>query len=369
MQPRVLVLTLLAPLGAWCQSVEAINSAEVCGSCHRAIHEAWKQSAHARAMENRLFQDALQLAQEDFGVGSRKLCLSCHSPMALHTGDLLLQKKASWEGVTCDYCHSLREVSLAGPNPKALLEFSRVKSGPLKTASPAAHGAVHSEVHSSSRACASCHEYRNAFGFPVLTTFSEWKQSRSAKEGRQCQSCHMYRVAGDVVDPRVQRSSMAKVNLHQMPGSRSLDQLNRTIRVNLSTSRESDQMRVNVEMTNRTAGHFVPTGSPLRQLLLELRADSYDGQHFREERTYRRTIADEQGTVLEREHLAVWKGAKVVSDTRLAPDEKRIETFSFPIPAGVQTQVKLTLCYYYSPMARTESQQRVVFRTISRLVK
>ena len=32
-------------------------------------------------------------------------------------------------------------------------------------------------------------------------------------------SCHMYRVA---VSPRIKRSSLAKINLHQMPGSHSV---------------------------------------------------------------------------------------------------------------------------------------------------
>ena len=34
-------------------------SAELCGRCHRGIHEAWKTSSHAQAMESRLFQEAL----------------------------------------------------------------------------------------------------------------------------------------------------------------------------------------------------------------------------------------------------------------------------------------------------------------------
>ena len=36
---------------------------------------------------------------------------------------------------------------------------------------------------------------------------------------------HMSKVAGHVVDPRVKRSSMAQVNLHQLPGSHCLEQL------------------------------------------------------------------------------------------------------------------------------------------------
>jgi Cytochrome c554 and c-prime len=68
-------------------------SAELCGRCHRGIHEAWKTSSHSQAMESRLFQDALALAEGDFGVEARKTCLECHAPIAVKIGDLRLEKR------------------------------------------------------------------------------------------------------------------------------------------------------------------------------------------------------------------------------------------------------------------------------------
>jgi hypothetical protein len=365
----VLVLLAFSGVAASGIQLDSPSSAEVCGRCHLAIHEAWKSSAHARATESRLFQDALELAEAEFGAGARKKCLECHAPVAVLSGDLTLRQKVSWEGVTCDYCHSIQSVSTASVNARATVEFSQVKSGPSKDASSTGHGTSFSGVHTSSLACVACHQYRNALGFPVLTTYSEWKNSGSAKEGKQCQSCHMYRVEGNVVEPRIRRVSEAKINLHQMPGSHTLKQLNKTVRAKLSSSRESDQLKVFIDVINRTAGHYVPTGSPMRQLVLELRADSYDGRHFRGERTYRRTVADKRGNALQREHVAFFKAAKVLSDTRLAPGEVRREEFSFPIPAGVSAQVKATFRYFYSPAPYTGTQERVTFLTISRLVR
>jgi len=349
--------------------MESPSSAEVCGRCHRAIHESWKTSTHADAMESRLFQDALELTEADFGQSGRKVCLGCHSPIGVQTGDFGLTRKVSWEGVTCDYCHSIREVSFDGPNPKAVVKFGAVKTGPLSDAVSGAHETAYSAVHKSSAVCAPCHEYKNANGFAVLTTYSEWKASKYWKEGRQCQSCHMARVAGDVVDPHVARVKVAKINLHQMPGSHSLEQLTSAVKAQLNLAREGDELRVTVEVSNPNAGHYMPTGSPLRQLVMELRADSAGGQHFREERVYARKVADQHGTVLMREHFAFLKAAKLVSDTRLAPGEKRVETFRFRIPKGSQTQVKATFWYYYSPLAREESQKRVTFLTLNRLAQ
>ncbi|MBZ5596477.1 MAG: cytochrome c family protein [Acidobacteriia bacterium] len=359
----LLLLALAPPAG-----LESPTSAEFCGRCHQAILGAWKLSAHAQAMESRLFQDALEVAETKFGSPARHTCLKCHAPIAVDKGDLSLRQKVSWEGITCDYCHSVKDVSLAGVNPRALVEYSMIKHGPIKDAQSMAHGTAYSEVHTSAAICAPCHEYRNTLGFPVLTTYSEWKGSHYAKDGKACQSCHMYRTAGDVVDPRVMQTN-TPINLHQMPGSHSLEQLAKTISAQLSASRDGDQVRVQVVVTNRAAGHYVPTGSPLRQLILDVKADSFAGQHFQEHRVYARRVADENGTPIEQEHLAFMSAAKVLSDTRLAPDEKRTESFTFAIPAGKQTRVTATLRYFYSPFARTESQKLVTFLSMSRLVQ
>ncbi len=364
-----LVLWPLAAAVAFPGELEPLSSAEICGRCHRSILEAWKTSAHARAMESALFQDVLEMAEAEFGAGVRKECLGCHAPLAVHLGDWKLRQKISWEGVTCDYCHSVHEVWEAGPNPKVRAEFSLVKTGPIKDAAAPVHGTLFSAVHSSSRLCAPCHQYRNAAGLDVLNTYAEWKASDYARRGVECQSCHMFRVAGDVVDPRIRRSSLAKVNLHQMAGSHSIEQLNKTIRAKLASTREGNLLKLTAVVSNVAAGHYVPTGSPLRQLVLELRVDAYDGRRFQERRVYRRVVVDASGNEIDREYLAFLKGARVVADTRLAPGESRTETFAFPLPAGVQAQVTATLWYYYSPLARTESQRRITFRTISQLVR
>jgi hypothetical protein len=345
------------------------SSAELCGDCHRAIQEGWKRSAHASAMESRLFQDALKLAEADFGVQARKNCLGCHAPVAVQTGDLELVRKVSWEGITCDYCHSIQEVTTAGGNPKAKVEFTLVKSGPSKDLFSPAHGTRFSPLHTSSLACITCHEYSNTQGFPVLATYSEWKNSSYGKGELGCQGCHMYRIAGDVVDPRITRSAMLTLNLHEIPGGHSIQQLNKAIKADLACGREGEQLRVVVKLSNRGAGHDVPTGSALRQLILELDADSLDGHRFSEQRIYRRTVADRGGIVLNREDLVFIKGARVVTDTRLAPNETKTETFSFPVRQGIQTRVKASLYYYYSPLATTEAQQKVKFLELTRLVQ
>ena len=107
-----LLMLLLSGPAVWADTLPTPASAELCGRCHRAIFEAWKDSSHSKAMQSWLFQDALELTETDFGRGARRTCLRCHSPVGIAVGDVNLEKKVSWEGVTCDYCHSLRSVSM-----------------------------------------------------------------------------------------------------------------------------------------------------------------------------------------------------------------------------------------------------------------
>jgi Cytochrome c554 and c-prime len=344
------------------------DSAELCGRCHRAIYDAWNTSKHAQAMESRLFQDALEVAEQDFGSGGRKTCLGCHAPVATLNNDLSLIRKASWEGVTCDYCHSIREVSLAGGNPKATVAFGPVKSGPWEDSVSSGHRTVYSEVHTSSLVCAPCHEYSNAQGFPVLTTYSEWRSTKYAKAGQGCQFCHMSRVEGDVVDPSVARARQTKINLHQMPGSHSVPQLNRALLTRLSAVRDGGQVRVTVEITNRNAGHYMPTGSPLRELSLEVLVDAGQGRTLRGERVYARRIADRDNKPVTLEPVAFINGAKVVSDSRLAAGETRKEQFAFNVPGERRTRVKANFWYHYSPLAKKESEKEIMFLSLTQYV-
>lgn len=366
---RAVIAVLLSSITAVAAApLPSPSSAEICGDCHRAIHEGWKGSGHATAMESRLFQDALKLATSDYGAPGRKVCLSCHAPVGTQINDADLIRKVSWEGVTCDYCHSLREVSPSDGNFKARVEFTGAKSGPSKDAASPAHDSVFSPVHTSSLACAVCHDYVNGEGFPVLTTYTEWKKSSYGEGKMECQSCHMALVQGDVVDPRVKRDAGESVNLHQMPGSHSVDQLTKAVRLQLSTTRSGDNLEVTVKLTNAGAGHAVPTGSPLRQLILEVRAHSYAGHHYKAEKTYARSVSDEDGRLLAHEHDVFMKAAKQVEDTRLKAGETRVEVFRFAVPRSAQARVEADLYYYYSPTATEETQERIKFLNVTRLV-
>ena len=362
----IVALVLGFPPVAVADKLPAPASAELCGRCHRAIHQAWKTSAHAVAMTSQVFLDAQQAAYDEFGAEARKICLSCHAPMAAHLNDWELSRKVSWEGVTCDYCHSIRAVAVDGKNPKAAVQFGSVRSGPSKDSVSPAHGTAYSSVHVSALLCAVCHEYKNGLGFPVVTTYSEWKESPSGKGDLECQQCHMELVQGSVVEPRVKRDSSHLVNLHAMPGSHSISQLNKALTAKLTATRAGENAEVVVKVKNEGAGHFLPTGSPMRQLILEVKATSAGVTIGTEKRIYTKTLADAEGVTIQKEHVAFIKAAKVVSDTRLAPEETKSEVFTFKIPPGRPARIDAAFYYFHPATADPDRGGRIKFLELSK---
>ena len=144
----------------------------------------------------------------------------------------------------------------------------------------------------------------------------------------------MYQVAGNVVDPRVQRTAEASINLHQIPGSHSMQQLEKALHAELSATHEGGRLRIVVEVTNRGAGHSVPTGSPMRQLILEVRADPYGGAPMSDRRVFRRTVADAKGATIVQRAAGLPQGGK--RDLRYTHPPRRDPQgdFHFPGAAG-----------------------------------
>jgi hypothetical protein len=396
----MLLVVCLLTVSSGAESWSTPRSAELCGECHRTTFAGWEQSRHARAFDSRLFRDTLWWTQNDFGAEARQSCLNCHAPLVQVGDDPNLQLKVTWEGVTCDYCHSIREVSMTSSNAVATFKFNLMKSGPpWMQPDPRQHGFISLEIFTNSEFCALCHQYQNPLGYQPITTFSEWQASRYAKEGRQCQSCHMSSLEHVDISQHVAKNLMDnerhdhcdrchaahtsepplsnkiansnaprqdRISWHGLEGNSAIQRLTNAISAQLTATRIGDRLRIDVEIANTNAGHYLPTGSPMRQLILEVRADTATDQHFSAERFYRRVMVDAQGKPLDREYVAFIQGVKTIEDTRLAPDEKRTETFQFNIPQGTAAQIKATLWLFYSPLGKTDTQQRIAVLSLEK---
>ncbi len=348
---------LLSPVAARGQATrtparptsKTLTSAEECGRCHADIFRYWKASLHAQAADDPRFQAVFtRVKEETHRQDLDGICLRCHAPALLQGQDSKWDRKVSWEGVTCDFCHSVRAVRNDAKAP-FVLEVGEVKSGPLRDATPTVHGARYAESFSSSMLCNPCHQFVNEKGLEVLSTYAEWQASPYPGQSKTCQTCHMRSAAGKVVDPKVQRVAMTSVNLHEMPGGHSVTELNRALGAQITAERHGGTVDVNVQLTNRGAGHKIPTGSPLRTIVMVVQVAGGTGGSQTATRTYRRVVVDENNQEIT-EESAVWlRGARVLRDDRIAPGERRSEKFSFQLPTNTPVRAVAKLYYRYTP--------------------
>jgi len=121
----------------------------LCQSCHPDEYEAWKNTTHAKATLDPVFQEQLSKSHD------KQACLQCHT-----TGFDTGSGKFLSEGVTCEACH-----------------------GPYKEGHPAGQTM---QLPLASGTCRMCHE--NAFG--------EWETSKHAEKNIQCFDCHLAHTQG-----------------------------------------------------------------------------------------------------------------------------------------------------------------------------
>lgn len=340
---------------------DELLTSDTCGECHKAIYKMWRSSAHSKAMEDEIFLDAYRETKRVEGEQVSRQCLQCHAPLTDLNGDWDLQSKVTWEGVSCDVCHGLVSVDLSTPIPAQVFDIGDVKRGPIQDAHSSAHEVLYSELHTTSEVCAGCHQFTNAEGTPLMTTYTEWKGSGAARDGLQCQTCHMSETEGDVVDPRIARVPHAEVNLHEVPGGHSLEQLNKALRVVMEPERDGDTLRVEVRLINRGAGHAVPTGMPGRKVIFDLRVRPYGGEDYETQRVYAKVFADAEGKRITRDSRYFSRGVQLESDTRILPDETRTERFAIHVPKEATVEVKMKLTYEHSPMGGSEGRTRLTF--------
>lgn len=220
---------------------------KVCGGCHIAQLEQWRNSLHSHTMGPGINWQ-LQLMNQQQG----NKCLHCHAPLAEQKALVALQRKwpnapsataPSWipddlaeQGLVCAACH-VRRHQRFGPPPRVALKGVLPHGG--FTSSPA---------FEDSAFCAACHQHRLEDNPPRINgklqvdTWQQWKQSPQAQQGIHCQSCHM---------PDRQ---------HLWRGIHDAQMTKTALDVQLNIKRESEHSAlVDIVLTNKGAGHHFPT--------------------------------------------------------------------------------------------------------------
>lgn len=246
------------------------RSAETCRPCHTGIYDEWRQSAMARTAvlaewSLAMSLDTLEWTGEEEKI--RELCYACHAPFARRTGALDLSTSPHREGVSCDYCHSVRAVEASPRINVATVVPGDVKTGPRADAKSTGHETLALPLMGRSEFCAGCHYFAwPGNGMPIDWTYKQWADSPYRAEGVQCQTCHMPRRPGRASnDPSA--PMRADVASHRFLGARDLPTLRGAL--DLRVRRDGETLVVEVE--NVGAGHSIPGGGgELRELELRV---------------------------------------------------------------------------------------------------
>jgi len=311
-------------------------------------------------------------------------CGACHLPLAAvddpYGVDPTAVSGAAAEGINCDYCHKVSGVRLdeatgvpfSGMPGVLSTELVRPPEGTQYTAGPfddVPGDDVYDPLYDSSDYCAPCH-HGEFWGVVVYDSYGEWRDSPFAdpEDETTCQDCHMptgltdrfaAAAAGGI------RRDPDRIYSHRMLGALDEDFLGEAIRLDVEARLGPEGLSVSATVENTNAGHGFPTGSPLRHLLLLVRAvdakgrdldriagpvvPRWGGEGDPSEGYYAGLPGKGYAKILEQAWTgqwptgAYWTMTTVRSDNRLMPFEPDASRYVFePAPGAV---VEATLIY------------------------
>jgi hypothetical protein len=202
--------------------------------------------------------------------------------------------------------------------------------------------------------CAGCHfgVFGGVVGMGMVTggtviynSYGEWLDSSYSdpETGQTCQDCHMpVSDAEYFVDPEIGGLyRKGQLHTHNMPGASDEDLLQNSATMTATAVITDGQVIVDVAVTNDKTGHHLPTGTPMREVLLVVEVwdaegeplDMLDGSVLPEwageytgdaGKIFEKLLEDEWTG--ESPTGAFWRPVKIVSDTRLpamATDESQ----------------------------------------------
>ncbi|MEZ4443014.1 MAG: Ig-like domain-containing protein [Polyangiaceae bacterium] len=248
-------------------------------------------------------------------------CADCHAPAidgALGGRNLHDATGLAFDrGVFCDLCHKVSDVDLAAPpgvagrlvirrpiepSPSPVTPWRPLVFGPLLDVPNGFMGASYQPLFSEATYCAGCHQQdqpalvagqsldaqRWPNGLPVHSTYEEWLAGPYAAAGVPCQFCHMpahfdmnNSIGTSTPDnasitfgyprpPQEIREHIFRGPLYQPEGDLRL--VDTALFADVTLAVQGSEVEATVSLANVGCGHAVPTGEPMRSLVLVVEA-------------------------------------------------------------------------------------------------
>lgn len=368
--------------------VQTIDSAEfeaagMCQYCHLEIYEQWQGSMHALAFTNPVYQAEARKTSRETDGAADAFCAACHAPIGflaqeIPPADGSKLSEVARRGVSCDFCHTITEVSADG-NGSYRVSPGHVKFGPFNDPlHTPLHESEYSTIYNEAEFCATCHEVTNPqTGLVLGATYSEWKASSFAPKRATCQDCHMtpgpgvtkpnpgYAATGapkkrehtwthSMVGGNVFNPEQAGFDGHALEAEQNLKAA-ATLFLGLPETLSPYQgANINVRVRNSGAGHSLPTGLTMfKEMWLEIVITDERGTVL-----YQNGVLDENGAVPDGsvvykttvanaagiETTNLWEAASVIYDRRIPPQKYVDEFFEIPgapLPGKITVQARL----------------------------
>ncbi|MEM7261463.1 MAG: carboxypeptidase regulatory-like domain-containing protein [Planctomycetota bacterium] len=317
-----------------------------CGFCHPKQFSQWDGSPMQRAGLNEWVYDIYNGTGTPGGMGGfvytedsvhattfpEAECASCHQPEAwvkdpfnTALADISAPTTEALRGVSCETCHKVADVDPAQINATGIIElngavtFTRPELGSPQVMygvlgdvdfnQPVMRASYNPDI--THETCATCHQYTNDHdkdfdwedpgSVPAQETYAEWQASTFgdplSPNYATCADCHMAPFAGvpistcDALFPPLERDPDT-IHTHDIRGTTPFF-LENSIELTGDVQLVGDQLTVEIDATNTGAGHSVPTGITLRNIILLIEAFDADGDPL--PYTGAQTLRDEAG--------------------------------------------------------------------------
>ena len=319
-----------------------------CSRCHVKLTRYYDQSKMAHTTSNPKVLDMYYgtdaLLRKGIGPGYRLdnptsdgNCTVCHAPSVAGNvpysqdlTDVLRSPRTEWDGISCDYCHKIRNVIKDKTKPSGTAAVQERQSpargnsilvfGPYDDVSAPPMAASYNPIFDQGKFCSVCHNHfkklekdktwdagkvysaseLNGFGLednttlPIQTTYREWKQwqdqlpSDDSNKGKKCQDCHMswrkemlpydnYVVDGSARNMWGTYRSPNNIRPHHFDGGTET-QLKTALSLELEGEIVGNKLSINAYITNTNGGHWVPTGETMRSVMLLLKVTDSSGK-------------------------------------------------------------------------------------------
>ncbi len=356
------------------------------------------------------------LSQPYFGPGYRLdfpntagNCSACHIPGAAiddpYGTDPNSASGADTFGIHCDFCHKIAGVRL---NPATGLPYPNlpgVLSLDLRRPFPedkeryqlffgtfpddnVPEEDTYLPLIEQSQFCAACH-YGVFWDTLIYNSFGEWLASPYSDPvtGKTCQQCHMpaptYLEGQPITNVApgkggIERDPMS-IHAHTFPGASSEELLQNAVSMTVATALADQRLVIRVTLTNDKTGHHVPTDSPLRQLILLVKAtgsqagpltfltgptipewggvgDPQAGYYAGLPGQGYAKILEEIWTYLTPSG-AYWNPTRILSDNRLAAYASDTTEYIFAVPPGEKVTLEVTLFFRRAFIALIEQKK------------